>query len=139
MNKIKLIVSFFLLTPMLFSCEIDEESNLLFKLKDTLQAAGIWQASGGTDKFEFFSDGTFTAKIDGKAGSGTFVYSLNTNESIWSSNNKIATFALTWNRRSTTILFTDYKKLTVKEELNGDRYFQPSTSGSSKKKFIQIS
>ena len=133
MNKIKLIASFLLFVPILSSCEFDEESDLLFQLKDTLQAAGVWETSGGKiEKFEFLSDGTFTARINGKRGSGTFVYSLNEDKYTWTTNKQIATFTLTWNSSST--ITTPPTTLQVREKPNGDRYFE-----SSGKLFTQIS
>ena len=103
---------------LLFSCEIDEEKDLLFQLKDAIRASGTWQI--GLDNFKFEVNGEFRARIGSNTGSGTFRYYETTSESIFDSRKKVAEFRLSWEsgslKRETT--------LEVIKRSNGDLYFR---------------
>ena len=115
MNKIKSVryglLPLFLSVFVLFSCDIDEEKNLLFQLKDNIVVAGVWQKVGTADKFEFFSDGTFTAKIGIYSGRGTFTYLEVTDDSIFNSHK--AKFILNWSKTLNSSFQTKHKQQTV--------------------------
>lgn len=106
---------------LLFSCEIDEEKNLLFNLKDALKASGTWQAATGLDKFDFEVDGDFSVRIGSSSGNGTYRYYETTSESIFSSGKQVAKFRLIWKHGPTAL--TGTTTLKVLKKANGDLYF----------------
>ncbi|MEM9424084.1 MAG: hypothetical protein AAF975_04770 [Spirochaetota bacterium] len=125
-GKFNLMAAAALGIVLLFSCALDEEQNLLFRLKDTVKVAGVWVKSGSTNRFTFASDGSFTAKVDGYSSSGTFHYrELQT--SIYDSRYKriYAYFDLNWaapllGPSGTSSLRSN---LQVMRNPNGDLYF----------------
>ena len=104
----------------LLSCEIDEEKDLLFNLKDALKASGTWQNE--LNKFDFEINGKFSVRIGGSTGSGTYRYYETISESIFSSGKQVATFILTWHQRPSGSGITR-ESLQVFEKTNGDLYF----------------
>ena len=127
MKKMKFIFGVLLCSLVWFSCKIDEERYLLFQLKDSLIVAGNWQSGVGVDGFQFASDSTFTAKIGGRTGGGTFRYYETTNESIFDQNNKVAQFVLTWKSKVRPSDPTT-QTLEVFKQSNGDLYFRYSAT-----------
>ena len=105
----------------LLSCEIDEEKDLLFNLKNALKASGTWQAIG-LDKFDFEVNGNFTVRIGSNTGSGTYRYDETINESIFSSGKQIGEFRLSWKQGPPALPNTT--PLKVKKRVNGDLYFE---------------
>ena len=101
----------------LLSCEIDEEKDLLFNLKDALKASGTWQNK--LNKFDFEINGKFSVRIGGSTGSGTYRYY----ETIFNRGKQVATFVLTWHQRPSGSGITR-ESLQVFEKGNGDLYFE---------------
>ena len=114
---------------LLFSCEIDEEEDLLFQLKDAIRASGTWQTTG-LDKFDFEVNGDFTARIDSNTGNGTFRYYETTSESIFNTGNQVAEFHLSWKQGAGS----QETILKVRKRSNGDLYFRYDS-----REFTQIS
>ncbi|WGK69563.1 hypothetical protein P0082_01510 [Candidatus Haliotispira prima] len=121
MKKTRLVLfcSILLSSLVLFSCQIVEEDNLLFQLKDNLRAAGTWQSGIGSNLFKFETGGLFTASIGGAEGNGSFRYSEDTFSST-----RVGIFSLYWKKNQidpTKVNSNQY--FDVYKRSNGDLYF----------------